>query len=263
MKEINRQRQAIRDYSRTKEVYTQYVHEVKAPEGYLLDHTYHSVSVTQHNQIVSTDVEDPIITAKIRIAKTDAWTKEPLSGVEFTVTRLSGPSSLNGAGVGEAVAVLVTDRNGHAETDWLPWGRFKVEETKAPDGYSGSHYSTEIEAYEDGKTYTISIENEPDKGWIRLMKTDSLDGHPIAGVQFDILQDGKTVGIMTTDAEGVAVSKPLRKGQYTVREHGNPTGYTTDLVELNCVVKSDETTNLSCTNTPIQGKIRIIMQTIS
>ena len=244
-------------WSNVVEYGTYYVHEVKAPEGFLLDNTYHAVSVTQHNKIVSADVEDPIITAKIKIAKTDGLTKEPLAGVEFTITRLSGPAALNGAGVGEVAAVITTDANGYAETDWLDWGRFKVEETKVPAGYTDSHYSTEIEAYEDGKTYTISVENVPAAGYIRLTKTDANSHKPLKGVQFDIYQGDKLISTTTTDASGVALSGALVKGTYTVKEHGNPEGYTGELTTLPATVLSEQTTELSAENTPIQGKIRI------
>lgn len=244
-------------WSNVVEYGTYYVHEVKAPEGFLLDNTYHAVSVTQHNKIVSADVDDPIITAKIKIAKTDGLTKEPLAGVEFTITRLSGPAAMNGAGVGEVAAVITTDANGYAETDWLDWGRFKVEETKVPAGYTDSHYSTEIEAYKDGKTYTISVENVPAAGYIRLTKTDANSHKPLKGVQFDIYQGDKLISTMTTDASGVALSGALVKGTYTVKEHGNPEGYTGELTTLPATVLSEQTTELSAENTPIQGKIRI------
>ena len=235
-----------------------YVHEVKAPEGFLLDNTYHAVSVTEHNKIVSADVQDPIITAKIKIAKTDGLTKEPLAGVEFTITRLSGPAALNGAGVGEVAAVIVTDKNGYAETDWLTWGRFKVEETKVPAGYTDSRYSTEIEAYEDGKTYTISVENIPAAGYIRLTKTDADSKKPLKGVQFDIYQGDELISTMTTDASGVALSGALVKGTYTVKEHNNPEGYIGELTTLTAEVISEKTTDLTADNTPIRGKIKIL-----
>ena len=249
-------------WSNVVEYGTYYVHEVKAPEGFLLDNTYHSVSVTQHNKIVSADVEDPIITAKIKIAKTDDLTKEPLAGVEFTITRLSGPAALNGAGVGEVAAVITTDANGYAETDWLDWGRFKVEETKVPAGYFDRKYSAEIEAYENGKTYTINVENEPIKGWIRLEKTGlQLTGfkekedrygntvmQPIyeekrlAGAVFEVHaaetitgKDGTVlyeqdalVDTITTTADGPDVSKTLPLGRYYLVEVSAPDGYSFD-----------------------------------
>ena len=89
-----------------------------------------------------------------------------------------------------------------------------------------------------------------------------MDDHPIAGVQFDIFHNDEygdgLAGTMTTNANGVATSPPLRKGSYIVREHGEPTGYVTELVELDAEVEPDETTDLSAKNQPIQGYIRIV-----
>ena len=73
---------------------------------------------------------------------------------------------------------------------------------------------------------------------------DRLDSHPIAGVVFDILQNGRVVTTMTTDADGVAVSEPIPKGKYTVKEHANPKGYTNDLYCVECEVFSDVTTSM-------------------
>ena len=43
-----------------------------------------------------------------------------------------------------------------------------------------------------------------------------------------------------------------------MREHDNPTGYVAELIEMQAEVRSDETTDLSATNQPIQGRIQII-----
>lgn len=62
---------------------------------------------------------------------------------------------------------------------------------------------------------------------------------------------------MTTDENGVAVSEPLRKGRYLVREHGETAGYVFEEITLDATVKSDETTDLSATNQPVMTRIRI------
>ena len=84
--------------------------------------------------------------------------------------------------------------------------------------------TTEIDCTEDGKTYAVEAENEPTKGWIRLVKTDRLNGNPIEGVAFDIYENDEygnaLVAGMTTGKDGAAVSPPLRKGRYIVRERG-------------------------------------------
>ena len=236
------------------------VREKAAPEGYTVSVTdMQSVTVTAGTVSTVTFTND-VMTAKIRIVKTDQLTKQPLPGVEFTITRLSAPAGRNG--IGEVVVVITTDENGAAETGWLDWGRYRIEETKVPEHFVDTHFSTEIGAYENGKTYTVEVENEPAKGWIRLTKTDALDGTPIAGVVFDIYANdeygSELAGSMTTGEDGVALSEPLRKGSYIVREHENPVGYVSELAEVNAVVLSDEITDISATNAPIQDKIRIV-----
>ena len=63
---------------------------------------------------------------------------------------------------------------------------------------------------------------------------------------------------MTTNPPGIAKSDALLKGKYTVKEHENPTGYTADLISLDCEAKSQETTSLSADNMPIQFQVKII-----
>ncbi len=173
------------------------------------------------------------------------------------MTRLSCAPALNGAGVGEQITIT-TDADGVAETGWLPYGRYRVEETGVPADYVDKQFSMEINACENGKTYTVSVANEPMTGYLQLVKTDALDQHTIAGVQFDIYHNDQLgnglAGTMTTDENGVAISPPLRKGQYIVREHENPTGYVSELTEQGAVVVSNKTTNLSAVNRPVQGK---------
>ncbi len=211
------------------------IREKAAPEGYTVSVTdTQSVTVTAGTVSAVTFANDAM-TAKIRIVKTDQLTKQPLYGVEFTITRLSAPAGRNG--IGEVAAVITTNENGAAETGWLDWGRYRIEETKVPEHFVDTHFSTEIEAYEDGKTYTVEVENEPAKGWIRITKTDALDGTPIAGVIFDIYANdeygSELAGSMTTGEDGVALSEPLRKGSYIVMEQDNPVGYVSELAEVN------------------------------
>lgn len=235
------------------------VREKSATQGYTVSIT-NTQNVTVTAGTVSTAAfTNDVMTAKIRIVKKDQQTKEPLAGVEFTVTRLSAPAGRNG--IGEVVAVLTTDANGAAETGWLDWGRYRITETKVPPHFMDNHFSTEIDAFENGKTYELVVENEPTKGWIRLTKTDRQNGNPIAGVQFDIYYSDEygngLAATMVTGADGVAVSAPLRKGRYIVKEHGQTSGYVFEEVTLDATVKSDETTELTATNQPVQVRLKL------
>ncbi|MBQ7826063.1 MAG: hypothetical protein IJ337_06915, partial [Clostridia bacterium] len=186
-----------------------------------------------------------------------------LAGAEFTITRISGLPSHKGAGDGDVVAVMTTDASGVALSPLLTWGTYLVEETVVPVHFVDNDYSTEVTIeMENLQTIEVEVENEPTKGYIQIVKTNALDQMPIEGVQFDIYYNDEygegLAATMTTNVDGVAISEPLRKGKYIVREHANPTGYVFELVELHTEVKSDETTYLSANNQPIQGQIRII-----
>ena len=236
------------------------IRERTAPEGYTLS----SVNVQTVNvssaQTSRVTFANEKITARIRIIKKDSLTGDTLTGAAFKITRLSGPAVISGMAVDESITIM-TDVNGVIETGWLEWGRYRIEETSAPEGFVLTGYSTEVNAYENGKTYTFEVENEPAKGWLRLTKTDRENSNPIAGVMFDVYyadQYGQGLATtMVTDENGVALSEPLRKGQYTVQERGATKGYVFEQVILEATVHSDETTELTATNQPVLVQLRL------
>jgi uncharacterized surface anchored protein len=97
-------------------------------------------------------------------------------------------------------------------------------ETAVPDHYVNSGVSQTFNAYEDGKTYEFTVTNAPNKGGIRLTKTDSETGAFLAGVQFSIYQGDTLIATMTTDENGVA-SFFLEENDYKVGFTVMPAGY--------------------------------------
>ena len=235
------------------------VREVGAPTGYKIAVNPSQAVTVAPGATSDIRFENDRVNGKIRIVKRDALTKEALAGAVFTVTRLSAAEG--GGAVGEAVATLTTGADGTAETGWLQWGRYRVAETGVPEHYVDGGFVTEIDCTEDGKTYAVEAENEPTKGWIRLVKTDRLNGNPIEGVAFDIYENDEygnaLVAGMTTGKDGTAVSPPLRKGRYIVRERGATAGYVLEEIALDATVRSDETTQLRATNQPVMVKLKL------
>ena len=235
------------------------VREVGAPTGYKIAVNPSQAVTVAPGATSDIRFENDRVNGKIRIVKRDALTKEALAGAVFTVTRLSAAEG--GGAVGEAVATLTTGADGTAETGWLQWGRYRVAETGVPEHYVDGGFVTEIDCTEDGKTYAVEAENEPTKGWIRLVKTDRLNGNPIEGVAFDIYENDEygnaLVAGMTTGKDGTAVSPPLRKGRYIVRERGATAGYVMEEIVLDATVRSDETTQLRATNQPVMVKLKL------
>ena len=235
------------------------VREVGAPTGYKIAVNPSQAVTVAAGATSDVRFENDRVNGKIRIVKRDALTKEALAGAVFTVTRLSAAEG--GGAVGEAVATLTTGADGTAETGWLQWGRYRVAETGVPEHYVDGGFVTEIDCTEDGKTYAVEAENEPTKGWIRLVKTDRLNGNLIEGVVFDIYENdeygSELVASMTTGKDGAAVSPPLRKGRYIVRERGATAGYVMEEIALDATVRSDETTQLRATNQPVMVKLKL------
>ena len=235
------------------------VREVGAPTGYKVAVNPSQTVTVAAGATSDIRFENDRVNGKIRIVKRDALTKKALAGAVFTVTRLSAAEG--GGAVGEAVATLTTGADGTAETGWLQWGRYRIAETGVPEHYVDGGFVTEIDCTEDGKTYAVEAENEPTKGWIRLVKTDRLNGNPIEGVVFDIYENDEygnaPVADMTTGKDGTAVSPPLRKGRYIVRERGATAGYVMEEITLDATVRSDETTQLRATNQPVMVKLKL------
>ena len=235
------------------------VREVGAPTGYKIAVNPSQAVTVAAGATSDVRFENDRVNGKIRIVKRDALTKEALAGAVFTVTRLSAAEG--GGAVGEAVATLTTGADGTAETGWLQWGRYRIAETGVPEHYVDGGFVTEIDCVEDGKTYAVEAENEPTKGWIRLVKTDRMTGNPIEGVAFDIYENDEygnaLVADMTTGKDGTAVSPPLRKGRYIVRERGATAGYVMEEIALDATVRSDETTQLRATNQPVMVKLKL------
>lgn len=112
-------------------------------------------------------MKDELVNGKIIIEKTDEDTKKGIAGVEFEIRDKDG----------NVIATLVTDKNGHAESDELPIAVFKdgeyvedikyyVVETKAAEGYILDETVHEVVfQYDDAApevvTYTLNITNKP------------------------------------------------------------------------------------------------------
>ena len=168
-------------------------------------------------------ISNQIIRGGVKVQKRDIETGEAaaqggatLEGAEFTITSLNAnPVIVDGETYenGEIVLTLVTDEKGLASTanDALPYGHYRVDETKAPEGYlNEGRISLEFDITEDGKIVELtetgsSIENQIIRGDLELVKVSDGDLSRLAGVPFTITS--KTTGeshTIVTDQNGYA-----------------------------------------------------------
>lgn len=161
----------------------------------------------------------------ILIHKVDANTGDGIYGVTFVIYD-SGRNP---------IMEVTTDQDGYAYVDKeLAAGKYYIRELEAADGYIlDKQYKTVY--VEAGKTSTIEWENTAVTGQIQITKyaaesnaiTGQAGGVTLKGATFEIVRErsSKVVDYITTDARGVAASKPLPLGRYLIREVSAPAYY--------------------------------------
>ena len=166
-----------------------------------------------------------------------------LSTGEIKVTKKSSDGILLQGAVFELLSssgsVLATKTTGSDGvvlfTDLTP-GTYTIREKSAPEGYALSASSSSGVTVAAGTTSHVSFTNDRITGRIRVNKTDSLTGKPLAGAVFSVTRlsgpasdnaadIGRIVATITTNAQGIAETGLLPWGKYSVTETGVPNGY--------------------------------------
>lgn len=152
---------------------------------------------------------------------------------------------------------------GTVTTDNLLPGTYYVKEIPWGDNeYWGCDTEVKTVTVAAGKTATATFSNTH-YGKIKITKTTNT-GEDLADWVFEIKNsDGDVVDTITTDAKGVAASKNLLPGTYTVTERAPDDGYwVSDTTAKSVNVIAGSTASVSVTNTHY-GKIQITKETIN
>ena len=216
------------------------VEETKAPNGYLLDGAYmqagdsteqikgmYLTQITEDGELAvlsgsnQYSVSDQVIRGGVKIQKRDLETKDTkaqgsatLKDTAFAIISLNeNPVLVEGKlyKKNETVKMIQTGIDGIATTtaDLLPYGKYKMEETKAPEGYlTDGAKAIEFSITENGKIVDLtdeshSIYNQIKRGDLEGVKIGSGTHKRLANVPFKITS--KTTGeshIVVTDKNG-------------------------------------------------------------
>jgi uncharacterized surface anchored protein len=192
-----------------------HVSERSAPAGYERDVQVHSVTVTPGRQASLQLTNRP--KAGFRLYKTDSVTGQPIYNVEFMVFDAGG----------RQVGTYYTDSGGVIDfAGILPEGRYTIRETRPAEGYLRDDIPKTV-TFIAGQTTEIRWENTPVQGQIQITKKSAAynqtNGLPagalLEGVTFAIYDKaGNLADMVKSDQNGLAVSKLLPLGRYTVKE---------------------------------------------
>lgn len=230
--------------------------ETEAPYGYLINEVPVNVVLQYDNENVpvvtaASQIGDANAMGIIEITKRDKETGNviPFKGTVFEIRAKTDIVTGDGTVRLQAGAVadtIKTETNGIACSKKLYLGAYTVQEVTAPTGYTlDTNTYDAIIAYKDQHTpvttTSTSIENVAQKGIISVTKHDSESNLPVLSPDavFEVVangdivtadgtvhaHDGEVVDTITTDDNGVASTKALYLGTYTVREVQAPRGY--------------------------------------
>ena len=198
------------------------VREIEAPEGFVLDDTSYEVNIGENEQVIEVKITDEYIHGNIELTKVDAdYPDNKLTGATFEVYKdVNGDGKLDDGD--ELIGNLEETATGIYEMKEILYGKYFVQETKAPEGFvlDKGVYSVFIE--KDETTYKVENKagvgfiNEAMKGNLKIKKTSS-DGK-VEGFTFRVTGVNGYDSTFTTDKNGEISVDGLHIGEYTVSE---------------------------------------------
>lgn len=244
---------------------TYYLKEITAPNGYALSDEVHTF-IIGNGEKAAWDCEKTITNQlkKYTLKLTKMGDDENLlEGVEFT---------LSGNGITKKSA---SGKDGVVKFEGLPFGRYTIAETKAPQGYvpagsinvevkgddsNGSVIQvgdvinkrtklTVTKFAEDGKTELPGAEFIIRNGEGEYVKVD--------GINFVSFTDKDKATKLTTGSDGTFALEYLPLGEYVLEEIEAPEGYMIVTASEDFEIKNSET-RVSINNTKIKADLKII-----
>jgi len=197
--------------------------ELKAAKGYKLDDTPHQIEV-KDGQTATLEITNRQSGSAL-IHKVDSLTGEGIYGVTFLVSDAKG----------NPIGTYQSDNEGYVYIDKeLADGKYTIREIECADGYILDTQPKTFYVQYGGCT-TITWPNTAIRGQIQIVKksadynsTNGLPaGTPLAGATFEIYNErnGIKVDTIVTDKNGLASSKALPLGRYTIKETKAPANY--------------------------------------
>ena len=240
-----------------------YIRETKAPAGYKLDPAVRKLEVADSLTATKwTNVTDEPDNGKVTLVKTSADTSitdgnsnYSLAGAVYTVTDSAGKS----------VGTLTTKADGSSNTLTLPMGTYTVKETSASKGFKldTANHTVKITS---AQTETVKSLEGPETGKVTLVKssadtsiTEGNSNYSLAGAVYTVTDGaGKSVGTLTTKADGSTNTLTLPLGSYAVKETSASKGFKLDTASHTVKITADKTETVKSLEKPETGKVTLI-----
>ncbi len=235
------------------------VTEIKAPNGYIIDRRVHKVDLRgQGGKTYTLVLNNQAQKGVIKIVKQDGYTKQRLAGAQFKFRDTTN----------NYTATFTANRNGEVLITGLAGDRiYEVTEIKAPNGYIIDRRVHKVDLRgQGGKTYTLVLNNQAQKGAIKIIKQDTDTRKRLAGAKFRFRDTTNNyTATFTANGNGEVLIPGLSSDRiYEITEIQAPTGYALDsrVHRIDLRGQGTKTYTLVLNNKANYGAIRIIKQDV-
>lgn len=244
---------------------TYYVKEIAAPNGYELSDEVHTFIIGNGEKAAwdcGKTITNQLKKYTLKLTKKGDDGKL-LEGVEFEIS---------GNGITKKSA---SGQDGVVKFEGLPFGRYTIAETKAPQGYVPAG-SINVEVKGDGSNGSViqvgDVINKRTKLTVTKFAEDGKTKLPgaefiirngegeyvkVDGINFFSFTDKDNATKLTTGSDGTFALEYLPLGEYVLEEVKAPDGYLTISDPKNFTIKN-ESTAVSVGNTRIKADLKII-----
>ena len=226
-----------------------YFQEVIAPEGFNLFTERVYFNIKEEGKTVSATMADKPIIGDVKLVKTDSFNGNVIANASFEVYD---------AATNKKVAEGKSDANGVFTAKGLRYGNYYIIETVPAEGFNKFEGRVNFTIREEGKTVSVSMQDKPITGDVKLLKTDAWTGDTLANVSLEVYNadTNQLVASGKTDAKGVFIAKGLRYGNYYIIEKETIEGFNLFTGKINFSIREEgKTVNVEMKNTPITGKL--------
>ena len=225
-----------------------YIKEIMPSAGYVLDNEKHPVSIQNNEETITLNLSNNWIRGQVEALKTDTETGQALEGAVFGIYSSD-----------ELMEEITTDNNGYAISNPIIYGEYYIKENKPPNGYTINKDEYHFNINQDKQVIHFDIQNLIIKGNVQIIKSSASNGHLLKGAVFGIFNiDDTLIEEITTDENGVAISKVLNYGEYYSKELSVPAGYILDDIHhLFWIEEDGKTIEINIQNQPVSGSIEI------
>lgn len=220
--------------------------ETKAPTGYEKETTPVEFTITKAQskaaEVEKTNTKTPSKPGSIILTKTDEKTGKALSGAAFELQNAQGKV---------LEKELITDKSGKLLIENQSPGSYQLIETEAPTGYVKDATPVKFTVKDQAETIELTKTNKAIDSGVILEKIDEATKQPLAGAEFVLQQNGKTISTerMSTDDNGLLAVENLAPGDYQLVETKAPAGYKLDARPVPFTIKADQTSPVRVTKT--------------